>query len=65
MSRISIDNGATYVTVKEALAEISIETLAEYMDDDVREAVHAELAPCSDVEFLERYLELANDDLIF
>lgn len=29
-----------------------------------REAVHNELAPCSDIEFLERYLELAPDDLI-
>lgn len=64
MSRISIDNGATYVTVEEALEEISIETLAEYMDDDIREVVHSELAPCSDAEFLNRYLELAADDLI-
>lgn len=25
------------------------------MDDDIREAVHADLAPCSDQEFLDEY----------
>lgn len=64
MKQISINNGATYTTPAEALGEISIDTMAEYMDDDTREAVHNELAPCSDVEFLTRYLELAPDDLI-
>lgn len=64
MKRISINNGATYTTPAEALEEISIDTMAEYMDDDTREAVHNELAPCSDLEFLTRYLELAPDDLI-
>lgn len=28
------------------------------MDDDLREQVHAELAPCTDEEFLTRYQEL-------
>lgn len=32
--------------------------IALYMDDDLREQVHAELAPCSPKEFLARYLEL-------
>ena len=64
MKQISINNGATYTTAAEALEEISLDTMAEYMDDDAREAVHNELAPCSDSEFLERYLEIAPDDLI-
>lgn len=64
MKQISINNGATYSTAAEALEEISLDTMAEYMDDDAREAVHNELAPCSDIEFLERYLEIAPDDLI-
>lgn len=64
MKQISINNGATYTTPAEALEEISLDTMAEYMDNDTREAVHNELAPCSDIEFLERYLELAPDDLI-
>lgn len=28
------------------------------MDEEIREQVHAELAPCTDEEFLERYQEL-------
>lgn len=34
------------------------------MEDDAREAVSAELAPCTELEFLTRYLELARDDLV-
>ncbi len=64
MKQISINNGATYTTPADALKGIDIDTMAVYMDDDTREAVHAALAPCSDVEFLTRYLELAPDDLI-
>lgn len=64
MARISINNGATYTTPSEALDGISLDTMAEYMDDDTREAVHNEIAPCTDLEFLERYLEIAPDDLI-
>ena len=33
-------------------------TIATYMNDDIREIVHAELAPCTPDEFLKRYLEL-------
>lgn len=32
--------------------------IALYMDDTLREQVHAELVPCSPKEFLARYLEL-------
>ena len=34
------------------------ESIVEMMDDEIREQVHAELAPCTDEEFLERYCEL-------
>lgn len=34
------------------------DAIVVYMDDDKREAVHFELAPCTEREFLERYLEL-------
>ena len=34
------------------------------MDDDIREAVHRNLAPCTEAEFLAAYLEMATDDLI-
>lgn len=64
MARISIDNGASYTTPAEALDVIGLDTIAAYMDDDAREAVHAELAPCTDLAFVTRYLEIAGDDLI-
>lgn len=34
------------------------EDIVSYMDDDIREQVHFELAPCTATEFMERYLEL-------
>ena len=34
------------------------QSIANIMDDDIREQVHAELAPCSEEKFLSRYLEL-------
>lgn len=64
MKRLSIDNGATYCTPAEALEAVTIDQLAVYMDDETRERVHFELAPCTDEEFLDRYLELAPADLI-
>ena len=64
MAQISINNGHSYTTPEDALQEHSIDTIANYMDDDTREAVYRELAPCTDAEFLTRYLELAAEDLI-
>lgn len=37
------------------------DAIASYMDDDIRETVHSELAPCTEIEFLNRYLELDPD----
>lgn len=37
------------------------DAITAYMNDDIREQVHAELAPCTAKEFLERYLELDPD----
>jgi hypothetical protein len=34
------------------------QTIVNYMDDDIREQVHRELAPCTNEEFLSRYMEL-------
>ena len=61
---VSIDNGATFCTPAEALQHVSIDTLAQYMDDGIRELVAREIAPCTDEAFLARYLELAPCDLI-
>lgn len=34
-----------------------MDTIATYMDDEKREQVHSELAPCSPEIFLKRYCE--------
>lgn len=43
------------------------DAIVNYMDDDIRERVHNELAPCTNKEFLDRYLELDEDftDLLY
>ena len=64
MKQISIDNGNSFCTASEALEAVSLDTMVNCMDDDARETVHDELAPCTDLEFLTRYLELAPDNLI-
>ena len=35
-----------------------MDVIAMYMDDEKREQVHDELAPCTPEEFLRRYIEL-------
>lgn len=43
---------------------ISFEAISNMMDDDLREAVHFDLAPCSEAEFLAEYLRRSDADLI-
>lgn len=64
MKKISIDNGKTYATPREALEEFELEVIAHYMDDEDRERTHLEMAPCSDLEFLTHYLKTTKDDII-
>lgn len=65
MKNINLNNGlGKDSTPEEALEQYSIDTLALYMDDDTRESVHNDLAPCSDLEFLIEYLKRASHDLI-
>jgi len=40
------------------LLSLDWETVTHYMDDDLREQIHSELAPCTNEEFLTRYTEL-------
>lgn len=67
MKHISLDNGNTLLSASEAIKEIESRDLwqiiVETMDSDIREQVHSELAPCTRLEFLQRYLELAEEDL--
>lgn len=65
---ISLDNGITFLTADEAMPIIDDrnlwEAVVEVMDTEIREAVHSELAPCTKLAFLRRYLELAPENLI-
>lgn len=40
------------------LTDNVMEEIALYMDDEIREQVHYELAPCTNEEFIDRYCEL-------
>lgn len=42
----------------EELLKLGMDVLVNYMDDELREQVHMELAPCTEEEFLTRYIEL-------
>ena len=44
-----------------AITQADMDIIANYMNDEICEAVHRELAPCEPEEFLERYLELDPD----
>lgn len=65
---ISLDNGRTWMTAEEAMDEINERNLwdviVNMMDDDIREAVNADLAPCTDEEFLVDYLRRSDDGLV-
>ena len=45
------------MTAKEIIEAGLFETAVNMMDDEIREELHRELAPCSEVEFLEAYME--------
>jgi len=68
MKMISLDNGHSYKTAEDAIRVIVErnlwDTVVNAMDDATREAVAAELAPCTMLEFLDRYLQIAPDNLI-
>ena len=64
MKRISVDNGMTFVSPEEALERFELGIIAHYMDDDDKARTYLEMAPCTDLEFLRRYLEIAKDDVI-
>lgn len=74
MARINLSNGSKSYWFVAADADaalkcaedngISFDAIAAVMDDDTREMVAFDVAPCSDVEFLREYLKRAEEDLI-
>ena len=41
--------------------EFNYDVTVSYMDDELREYLHNEIAPCSDQEFFDKYAELHNE----
>ncbi len=39
------------------LSQDDLDVIATYMDDDIRERLHGELAPCEPEEFLKAYVK--------
>ncbi len=64
MKKISVDNGRSFVSPNEAIDTVQFQEIVMFMDNETREVVHDELAPCTELEFLTRYLELAKENLI-
>ena len=60
----SVENNGSaqmnFISVKDdarsMLKQIPMATIVQYMDDEIREEVHRDIAPCSDIEFLENYM---------
>lgn len=65
---ISLDNGRTWMTADEAMEEINERNLwdaiVDMMEDEIREEVHDDLAPCTEEEFLAEYLRRAEDGMV-
>lgn len=38
------------------ITDADMHDIAGYMDDEIRDAIHAQLAPCSNEEFLDAYI---------
>ena len=45
------------MTAKEIIEAGDYEAAVSLMDDEIREEVHADLAPCSEEEFLAEYMK--------
>lgn len=64
MSGISINNGASYISVSEAIETVGMDVIVSMMDEELREQVHHDIAPCTNEEFVEEYLRRSNEDII-
>ena len=45
------------MTAQEIIEKGLYDASVQLMDDDIREEIHREIAPCTDLEFLEAYIE--------
>nr|DAH40448.1 MAG TPA: hypothetical protein [Caudoviricetes sp.] len=67
---LSVDNGTTHIAADEdadlqaAIDKVGWGEIVSFMDDDARVKAHYDVAPCTDLEFLKHYLEIAPCDLV-
>lgn len=64
MKKISINNGHSYTTPREAIKAVGIEAFVCMMDEEIREHVAHKYAPCTDMKFIREYLRRAKANLI-
>ena len=57
--RVIYDN--PNIVINEYGVEFERDVAVSYMDDELREYIHNEIAPCSDQEFFDKYAELHNE----
>lgn len=41
--------------------EVDFDVCVNMMDDEIRESIHADMAPCGEQEFIDRYCQLHFD----
>lgn len=67
---LSIDNGVSFVAADEdaelqaAIDKIGWDEIVAMMDDDARKQAHSDVSPCTELEFLKHYLEIAPNNLV-
>lgn len=70
MAKISLNNGCSFKSFDDlSVDDIDYinedwDNIVSYMDDETREQTHSDLAPCDNLAFLKRYLDIAKTDLI-
>jgi len=62
-AKISVNNGRSFVSAEVAIEKVGFEEITSWMDDKVREEVHS-MDFEGDRGFLEKYLEVSNQDII-
>lgn len=67
---LSVDNGTTYIAADEdaelqaAIDKVGWDEIVSFMDADARDKANYDVAPCTELEYLKHYLEIAPCDLV-
>ena len=67
---LSVDNGVSFIAADEdaelqaAIDKVGWDEIVSFMNDDAREQAHSDVSPCTELEYLKHYLEIAPYDLV-